>query len=361
MNALEWALKRCSQFWNGASTLIIPVRSDGRTWPIISGYLEDRPVEACYVHDSVPEAAQVQLAKKLGPSQVRRWSSAWDGFDDQEMHPLRLQPVPADHLQNRLLRVPRFASDRLKRISLATWGYLHSEDSEHYRNYFNVGDVSAPLQAHAAMLSGQLNGTSPVEQSVSLMGTYGSLPVGRSLFVFDNGSFQELVAFWNLRGRCRDVGNRPMVFGVAREALDDPEVLRPLPQFIASDNLYAQKPDIGLMAGKNKAIAQNALESLGFQEDAGNRVSRSIGGGRGDRPLSFGFFGPTPGGEIKRGAVVHDQVTVTSGEVSFRPPRPEHLPETGHLIRVGIEGLPLPMPLTDPAASAILSNAFTST
>lgn len=45
MKALTWAFERCSQFWNGASTLIIPVRSDGRTWPVISDYLDDRPVE----------------------------------------------------------------------------------------------------------------------------------------------------------------------------------------------------------------------------------------------------------------------------------------------------------------------------
>jgi hypothetical protein len=361
MKALEWALERCSQFWNGASTLIIPVRSDGRTWPIIGEYLDTRPVEACFVHDSVPESARARLAEKLGPTRVRRWSPAWEGFDDEEMHPLRLQPIPPDRVHSRLLRIPCFTSDRLKRISLAAWGYIRAEDLGDYRKYFNVGEVTAPRQALAAMLGGQLHGTSPAEQSLSLMGTFGSLPVGRSLFVFDSGSFQELVAFWNLRGRSRDVGNRPMVFGVPREAIEDPGTLTALPQFIASDGLYAQKPDLGLMEDGNSETAQRALESLGFVKETGNQVSRSIGGGRGNRPLSFGFFGPSPSGPIKRGAVVHDQVTITSGEMSVRPPRPDDLPQTGHLIRVGIEGLPLPMPLTDLAATAVLPNAFAST
>lgn len=361
MKALTWAFERCSQFWNGASTLIIPVRSDGRTWSVISDYLDDRPVEACYVHDSVPETAQARLLKKLDFSRVRRWAAAWDGFDDSEMHPLRLQPLPSDSAHRRLIRIPRFSSERLRRICLAAWGYLNPDDLPHYRDYFNVGEVSALRQAHAAMLGGQLDGTSPAEQSLSLLGTYGPLPIGRSLFVFDSGSFQELVAFWNLRARSRDVGNRPMLFGVPREALEDPDTLMALPQFIASDDLYAQKPDLGLIAGRCKEIAVKALESLGFEADPDNQVSRSIGGGRGSRPLSFGFFGPSPGGPFKRGTVVHEQVTVTAAETTFRPPRPEGLPQTGHLVRVGIEGLPLSMPLTDHGAKEIFSNAYRST
>ena len=189
MEALTWALERCSQFWNGASTLIIPVRSDGRIWPMICDYLDDRPVEVCYVHESVPETARARLTEKLASSRVRRWSPAWDGFDDHEMHPLLLQPSPADQMRRRLIRIPRFTSERLRRICLATWGYLSADDIPDYREYFEVGVVSAPRQAHAAMLSGQLNGTSPAEQTLSLMGTYGSLPIGRSLFVFDSGSF----------------------------------------------------------------------------------------------------------------------------------------------------------------------------
>ena len=361
MEALTWVLRRCSQFWNGAGTLIIPVRSDGRTWPIISDYLDSRPVEACYVHESVPETAQARLARKLGSSRVGRWSPIWDGFDDHEMHPLLLQPLPPDPTQSRMLRIPRFTSERLKRISVATWGHLPNEDLAHYRSYFNVGEVTAPLQAHAAMLGGQLNGTSPTEQSMSLIHAYGPMSIGRSLFVFDNGSFQELVAFWNLRSRSRDAGNRPLLFGIAREALKNPQTLAALPRFIASDNVYSQKPDLGLMMDGDKELARQALESLDFEADTSNLVSRSIGGGRGDRPLSFGFFGPSPPGEIQRGAVAHEQVTITSGKTSFRPPRPAGLPQTGHQVRVGIEGLPLPMPLTDPAASKIISNAFKST
>jgi DNA-binding MarR family transcriptional regulator len=360
LESLEWVLERCSQFWNGAGTLIIPVRSDGRTWPIINDYLETRPVETCFVHESVPETARHRLVKSLGSSLVRHWSSMWDGFDENEMHPLRLQPLPPDRLRSPSLLIPRFDSARLRRIALATWGNISSEDLADYRNYFTVGDVGDQRTAIAAMLSGQVNGVSPAEQSLALLGTYGSLPIGRSLFVFDRGSFQELVAFWNLRGRLRDVGNRPMVFGVPLESLKDPETLTALSQFITRDNLYAQEPDLGLMVGQNRKLAQVALEALGFRADRGKTVRRSIGGGRGDRPLSFGFFGPVQEGPVKKGVIIHDQVTVTHREVSFRPPRPDTLPQTGHYIRMGIEGLPLPMPLTDSGANAVLRNAFRS-
>ncbi len=359
MQALAWAMERCSQFWNGAGTLIVPVRSDGRIRADIADHLDTRPVEACLLHDSVPEDARAVLTRKLGPARVRQWGSAWDGFDENEMHPLLLQPKPDGRLGRRSLRIPRFESKRMRLISLAAWGHIDKDEEHEYRDYFDVGEVRATRHAHAAMLSGQLEGISPTEQSVSLIGSYGPTPVGRALFVFGNGSFEELVGFWNLRSRTRDVGNRPMLFGVARESLEDPELMRSLVQFIAGDNFYSQKPDLGLMA-VDRELAGEALEMLGFEADLGNQVSRSFGGGRGDRPLSFGFFGPCGGGAVKRGALIHEQVTITAGETSFRPPRPPQLPQSGHYIRVGIDGLPLLMPLTDPTAAAISPNAYRS-
>lgn len=360
MDALTWALERCSRFWNGANTLIVPVRSDGRTWPVVSDLLDVRPVERCFVHESVADSAQSRLAKRLGRARVAQWSTAWDDFDEWEVHPLRLQPPANDPLSRRSLRIPRFDTERLRRISLAAWGHLPDEHHPAYRDYFDVGVVAAPLPAHAAMLGGQLHGVSPLEQSVSLIKTYGRLPLGRSLFVFDKGSFSELVEFWNLRSRSRDIGNRPLLFGVAREALADPETLTALPRFLQADNLYAQKPDLGLMTG-DQAGASQALESLGFEADTRNPVARIVGSGRGRGPLSFGFFGPAFRGPFKRGVLLRDQITIIAGKASFRPPRPEALPTDASQVRLAIDGLPLPLPLTDSTATGILAGAFRST
>jgi hypothetical protein len=359
LGALTWAMERCSRFWNGAGTLIIPVRADGRTRSDIADHLDTRPVEACFFHDSVPEHARSALARKLGRTAVRQWTGAWDGFDEYELPPLLLQPLPSERIGRRSLRIPQFESRRMKRICLAAWGHIAKEDEPDYRQYFDVGGVRSIRHCHTAMLAGQLEGTSPVEQSVALIGSYGPTAVGRSLFVFEKGSFDELVGFWNLRSRMRDVGNRPMVFGVARESLEDPELLRSLGEFIAADNFYSQKPDIGILAD-NKDLARSALASLGFEADTGHQVNRRVGGGRDERPLSFGFFGPASGGQVRRGAIVHDQVTITAGEISLRPPRPTALPQSGHYVRVGIGGLPLPMPLADPTAARVTPNGYAS-
>jgi len=354
-------MKRCSQFWNGASTLIVPVRADGRFPREIREYLELRPVEACFVHDSIPASAHKKLTEQLGPALVRWWRQASEEFDEEEMHPLLLQPQPADATR-RLLRVPKFGSPRQERIALAAWGHVDEADRPHYRNYFDVGDVTAPLTAHAAMLGGQTGGTSPLEQTMTLNETYGSLPIGRALYVFGtNGSFNELVSFWNRRSRNRDVRNRPMLFGVARESLEHPETLRPLVQLLEEDTFYAQTPDLGLVVlDRDLELATEALESLGFEADRGHQVSRRIGSGRGERPLSFGRFGPEQPGPFKRGHLIHEQVTISSGETSFRPPQPPGLPSTNHYIRLGIEGLPLPMPLTDETAEQMHRHAFAS-
>ena len=358
--ALEWALERSSTFWNGANSLIIPIRADGRTWPIIEQYLAVRPVETCFVHDSVPAVARARAARALGPS-ISQWANAWDGFDEQELHPLLLQPSYLGEAKPVSLRVPRFAFRSLRRIALATWGHLPDEDVSHYRRGFDV-DVVAGSAAHAALLEGQLFGSSPAAQTTRLIRPYGSLAMGRGIFVFRRGSFQELVAFWNLRSRARDVGDRPLLVGVAREALDHPETLSALTRWIETDSLLDQTPDLGITADRgDREAAAAALGSLGFHQHEGTTVSRSLGRRPVDRALSFGFFGPRPSGPIKRGAIAREQVTISAGQASFRLSRPEGFDvRTGHSIRVGIEGLPLAMPLTDGGANAVVPNGYRS-
>lgn len=156
--ALESVLVRCT-FWNGANSLIIPVRADGRTWPVIQQYLTVRPVETCFVHDSVPGAARQRVAGVLGPT-IRQWAGLWDEFDRDELHPLLLQPSYRIKAERVSLRVPRFGSERLRRIALAVWGHLPEEDLGHYRQGFDLGEVDG-LAGHAALLEGQLSGNSP--------------------------------------------------------------------------------------------------------------------------------------------------------------------------------------------------------
>jgi hypothetical protein len=358
LDALTWVLERVN-FWNGGNSLIIPVRSDGRTWRSMSQFLDVHPVERCYVHESVSEPAASRLAKTLDVG-VRQWTSAWDGFDEHELHPLLLQPdVPAATTAPEL-RVPKFSSQRLRRIALAAWGHLAEEDRAEYEARFDLKEASGRVDAHAALLEGQLNQRSPIEQSTRMIEHYGPLALGRSLYVFTRGSFAELVEFWNLRSRTRDAGHRQLLIGITKEALGQPAALAALPDYIRNDEFFSQTPDIGAMAYKDPDLARAALSEIGFEEHTGNRVSRSLGRGRGGRDLSFGFFAPHLPGPIKRGAIVSDQITITNGRASFRPERPSDLPQTGHHIRVALEGLNLPMPVTAPGAGALIENAYPS-
>jgi hypothetical protein len=59
--ALEDVMRRCSAFWNGAGSLVIPVRADGRIPPVIDAFLDSRPVDRCFWHESLGERARAGL------------------------------------------------------------------------------------------------------------------------------------------------------------------------------------------------------------------------------------------------------------------------------------------------------------
>jgi hypothetical protein len=77
INALEDVMRRCSAFWNGVNSLIVPVQRDGRIPPLVAELLSVRAVDQCYVHASVEAPrAQTAIAKTFGPSTALR-----DNFD----------------------------------------------------------------------------------------------------------------------------------------------------------------------------------------------------------------------------------------------------------------------------------------
>lgn len=356
LEALIWVLKRLN-YWNGANCLIIPIRKDGRTWPGILDLLDAHPVEVCWVHESVSGEAADRARTKLGDG-IRQWSDLHEGFDDYELHPLHLQSPPGT-IPAPELREPVFESKRLQRIGLAVWGCIPDAQRSDYEERFAIGQAMGS-DAHIAMLEGQLDQSSPVEQSIKLIENYGPISLGRSVYVFDRGSFGELVEFWNLRSRARDVGGKALFYGIAKESLVRPESLLPLRRKIRDDNWMVQTPDIGLCNIGDKEKARAALEEIGFEKLQETGLSRSIGRGRSSKSLSFGFFGPSIRGPFKRGAVVSDQLTVTEGGGRFRPSRPPEFPRTGQYIRFIVENLPLAMPPNDFGAGKVISNAITS-
>lgn len=362
LRALEEVVAHCCNLWNGANNLIVPVRSDGRTWPVIGAMLDVRPVEATLVHDAVPKLAVQRLKRSLG-SRAQLWMGLREESDNREIHPLLLQPSYQRDAERVLLRIPRLEGRRLQRIAMVCWGRVREEDRDDYESAFRLEDAHGPV-AHAAIVDGQLDQLAPIEQTVRLIEAYGSNPpFTRILAVLPRGSFTELVAFWNFRSRVRGVRGRPLMIGVPSETLDQPDALRSLADWIESDPLFDVCPDLGLWTSDElRGRAGSAIEAAGFTHEAGNRISRrfldhSLRG----RPLSYSFFAPRLGGSFRRGALAHQQITLTQGRASFRLARPDGFGmRTGHYVRVALEGLPLSLPLSSRSAGLVTANAYRS-
>jgi hypothetical protein len=82
-------MRRCSTFWNGAGSLIIPVRRDGRIRAVIDWLPRSRPADACFSHERLRGRAVEGLQRNTGGAQ-----RLWNGFDRHENHPLRLVKGP---------------------------------------------------------------------------------------------------------------------------------------------------------------------------------------------------------------------------------------------------------------------------
>jgi hypothetical protein len=356
--ALEEVAALCCRFWNGANSLIIPVASDGRTWPAIEQLLNVHPVEACFLHDGVRPDAAERLQHQLG-HRVLRWTNLHDEFDRFELHPLLLQPSYIAR-ESPPLDLPVFRTRKLRRIGLVCWGDIPAEASPEYARAFALRRLT-DADAHTAVLVGQTSETSPLAQSVRLIEPYGvNPPFARVLYVFDRGGFSELVDFWNLRSRAQGHRGRPLVLGIAREALDHTAAFEPIRRYVEDDPLFDVEPDLGVVAREeDRPAVARVLSGLGFERDTGTQIRRTFRDGRRNRPLSFGFFNGFVGGPLKRGCLAHQQITITNAQTTFFPARPEEFRvRTANHIRLAIDGLPLAMPLSGSAAERTVSNAF---
>lgn len=364
LRALEEVIERCSYFWNGANSLLIPVRADGRVPEYLEPLLEGRPVEHTHLHPRLGQRAAAGLQRRLG-RHLGQTGTFWEGFDDHELHPLLVQrSLRRDGEAPPSLSVPVFRSRRLRRVALAAWGQIREVDQPEYEREFDLFPATGP-HAHQALVSGQARELSPLAQSVRLLRPYGSAPgFERCLWVFEGASFDEVIEFWNLRSRAPDWRGQALVVGVAREALARPDDLGPLGTWLARDELFEVKPDLGLwVTSSSRDAAAHALEDLGFRRAEGTRITRYD---RGRVPLDrrepeYGFFRPGVATEMQRGAVAHDLIAVAQGQATFRPRRPEAFEvRTGHHVRLALQGLPLALPLSSAAAAGTLTNAYRS-
>jgi hypothetical protein len=68
--ALEDVMRRCSGFWNGVGSLLVPVRADGRLPRWLDVLLEARGIDQCFIHEALSEQASESVRERC---QVTRY------------------------------------------------------------------------------------------------------------------------------------------------------------------------------------------------------------------------------------------------------------------------------------------------
>jgi len=357
--ALEDAMRRASTYWNGIGSLIIGVRRDGCLDPSIEEMLEIRGVEQVLLHDDLGERARQALGRRF-----ETVGSLW--VDDHEIHPFYLSLNDRDEDLATVQR-PLLRSRRLRRVALATWGEIPDEDLEDWRRRFTVTEEADRKKALRGLLAAQLRGNSPLElggrymSSTEQRGGFDGWPC---LFVFGEASFNEIVHFWNLRSRLSGTYDRRCIVGIPRELLSaaDLEPLRGWVDPPAYDTYF--KPDITLATSEKEAPATRAaFEELGFVS-AGRRTRYQHSfpkAPKGREGLEYFELGRAQlGGPMKRGAAASVLATVTGRRISLDLPSPDGVRLPFGYLRLGIEGLPLPLPLSATGARRLIPNAWVS-
>jgi hypothetical protein len=262
-DALEDVMRRCSTFWNGAGSLIIPVTKNGRIERVFGDMLDTRSVEACFTHESL-SARALDAVAKLGVRAV----PFYDQFDIEEMHPLLFAADLSEDAPKPSLFIPRFESAELRRVALAAWGYIPDEDIPHWRARFGVVELGGD-SAFRALVAGQV-GPIPASPLLLSMSHMNLIEQAMShdwpyVYIFDNVTCRRLTMFWNLRARNLAVGPTAAVVGLPRQALAYPEQIEALKRWGASPEWQTRTPDflVSSMRRTFEAVDQ-AFDAIGL-------------------------------------------------------------------------------------------------
>jgi hypothetical protein len=361
LEALEEIMGGCSTFWNGAGSLIIPVRRDGRIPEVIDWFLRSRPVDGCFWHESLSERAVDGLQRKIGGAQ-----RLWDGFDRHENHPLHLVERPGPDDVKPAMKIPTFPSARLRRAVLALWGFMQDADVPFWQEKFDV-DTCAGSEAHVALTNGQIEGAgeSPLRCTQIHMHAFmsGGIDAVPYIWVLPNSSFGTLLAFWNFRSRATAPGNGASVVGVLAESLAHPERLAALKRWIPRLPGRKTIPDAFVACGGDLMDEVRAgLTTVPMEEDLhkdkyGSESIQSGGVEHNETP-TYGFVTPHLSPPFARGVNASALLAFVDGKSSTALPVPQSFTVRNFQhVRVIYNNLPLPLPLTEPMARRVHRDA----
>jgi hypothetical protein len=352
MEALEDVMRRCSQFWNGVGSLLIPATADGRIPSWVEKLLRVRPVEVCFLHERLSAGASAGVQRRIPGAVPLR-----DAFADREVRPLDLPP-PAwpGRAPEVMVELPRFHSQALRRATVAIWGHIPSESSSEWEANYELHEREGE-EAHGALLRGQIEGqsVSPLRLSARQMGgIWQESPLDRAyVFVVSSASFNTLVTFWNLRARSLAPANGLPVIGILRESLRWPEQLGALNAWLGPRTLWRGSNEffVACRQGLDDEV-RGALARLGFAETRGD--SGPAGDEAPSHAPTFRFASPWLGGPFIRGAYASALVAFADGRSSLALPAPEGFKVRGlRYTRLVLHNLPLPLPLTPRAARRV--------
>lgn len=354
LDALSDVMRRCSLFWNGSGTLIVPVRRDGRVDRALARLTAVVNPERCFVHESVDDR---------GSETLRNWFTdvvpLWPEFDAHEVHPLYFAPVPdlAGGDAKPRLDVPVFRSAKLQRIALACWGHLVEGDRAYWEERFDVRACDTDDLAGRALVEGQteVGSTSPIRLTARHMRivSWQSPQDWPYVILLGDGSFDELVRFWNFRARSGPIGGRgAAVVGLPYQLLRTPSALASLHQWLAPDPGTRVTPNVLINCRPEKlGSLETALQGIGFVEEQGTKLSRSWGRSvEAQESITYLPARLVLGGRMSRGSIETALVPLTRKmSLALDPPEDFDL-RTGRFVRLTLLNLPLALPLTASAA-----------
>jgi hypothetical protein len=355
VDAASDVMRRCSTFWNGVGTLLIPVRRDGRIPKAIDLLLETRPVETFLAHEALAPTATAVIADRFGDVPVFN-----ERYDEREVNLLGLVDVPEGTKPP--LNVPVFTAKPMRLATLACWGSLLDEDMPFWHERFDVAYLEGAA-AMRALVDGQteIGSTSPLRLTARRMGlVHARNALDRNnLVVLQDTSFERLVWFWNFRSRVLSITGRSPVIGAPRQLIRNSMNIGGLKAWLAEPPGVARTPNVHVVANhRDWDIVRASLAEIGITEATTDRDTTMYGRDVEAGETTFRFAAQLVGGQITRGARERTLTTLRN-PLELDLVSPGGLGgTTGRYVRMTLENLPLALPLTNTASNRMFKGAI---
>jgi hypothetical protein len=357
MDALEDVMQRCSGFWNGAGSLIIPIRRSGWTPSWVDYLLETRSVDLTWIHEAVDQSLRERIREKLGQTGILR-----DNFDRDETHPLRL--AAADQRLGRLT-IPAKDTAVSRTLALALWGHINEPDLPYYQERYEISEAQPGASNWKALVDGQIDGpvTSPLriaQTGMDMIWSGGSSEYPY-LWVFGaRPSFSAVVEFWNFRARLIARAAGAPVLGLPYQTLGSEGALASLGEWLHRRPGYRSTPDCFVSCTDSQAqLVEQALATAHIVPETSSEYKFQFGNDVvANSPPTFARFPLHLWGPFQRGLVSTQLVTIVDGRTALVLPAPAgfHVRDLSH-VRLTMHDLPLVMPATPTVADSVIANA----